>query len=113
MIHAGCLHVKLSFLMMPSDWSVVVAVVGSVGGTCGHTSTCSPPNFLTPRYFGLESRPLLDEPPAFLVAVRIAPIGSAPPTTVTRVTERTKVNACIATTAAAGAGAGAGAGAVS
>src|SRR5579862_1732454 len=31
--------------------------------------TCSPPNFLTPRYCGFESRPLRDEPTPFLCAI--------------------------------------------
>src|ERR1700759_1567627 len=31
--------------------------------------TCSPPNFLTPRRRPAESRPLRDEPPAFLCAI--------------------------------------------
>ena len=33
-------------------------------------TTCSPPYFLTPRYLGLESRPLDEEPPCFLDAKR-------------------------------------------
>src|SRR5436190_3802467 len=33
--------------------------------------TCSPPNFFTPRRFDSESRPLRDEPPAFLCAISV------------------------------------------
>src|ERR1700712_400057 len=33
--------------------------------------TCSPPNFLTPRRRPAESRPLRDEPPAFLCAIAL------------------------------------------
>ena len=32
--------------------------------------TYSPPNFFTPKYFGFESLPFLEVPPAFLVAPR-------------------------------------------
>src|SRR3954468_22486102 len=35
--------------------------------------TFSPPNFLTPRRRPALSRPLRDEPPAFLCAIRLAP----------------------------------------
>src|SRR6185312_6293291 len=35
--------------------------------------TFSPPNFLTPRRRPAVSRPLRDEPPAFLCAIRLAP----------------------------------------
>src|SRR3984893_11900077 len=35
--------------------------------------TASPPNFFTPRRRPLESRPLRDEPPAFLCAIDLAP----------------------------------------
>src|SRR5829696_330111 len=35
--------------------------------------TVSPPNFLTPRRRPAVSRPLRDEPPAFLCAIRLAP----------------------------------------
>src|SRR6266511_349126 len=33
-------------------------------------TTFSPPNFLTPRYCGLLSRPFLDEPTPFLCAMK-------------------------------------------
>src|SRR5689334_15944556 len=36
-------------------------------------STASPPNFLTPRRRPALSRPLREEPPAFLCAIRLAP----------------------------------------
>src|SRR6266566_1934424 len=32
-------------------------------------TTCSPPNFFTPRYCGLLSRPLREEPTPFLCAI--------------------------------------------
>src|SRR6188768_4243628 len=35
--------------------------------------TASPPNFLTPRRRPAVSRPLREEPPAFLCAIRLAP----------------------------------------
>jgi len=34
-------------------------------------STFSPPNFLTPKYLGLESRPFFVDPAVFLVAQRL------------------------------------------
>src|SRR5687768_6347046 len=36
--------------------------------------TVSPPKRLTPSILGFESRPLLDEPPPFLCAMRRAPL---------------------------------------
>jgi hypothetical protein len=38
--------------------------------------TTSPPYFLTPRRFALESRPLLDEPPPFLCAMVVPFVGA-------------------------------------
>jgi hypothetical protein len=35
--------------------------------------TIEPPDALTPKYFGLESRPLRPAPPAFLVAIFLPP----------------------------------------
>src|SRR5690606_18941541 len=36
--------------------------------------TASPPNFFTPRRLECESRPLRDEPPAFLCAICLTPL---------------------------------------
>src|SRR5580693_3008136 len=36
-------------------------------------STCSPPNFFTPRRWPAESRPLREEPPDFLWAIGRSP----------------------------------------
>src|SRR5262245_44151755 len=39
-------------------------------------ATSSPPKRFTPRYLGFESRPLRDEPPAFLCAMGSASLSS-------------------------------------
>src|SRR4026209_2139366 len=39
--------------------------------------TCSPPNFLRPRYWGLLVRPFLDEPTPFLCAMESAALRPA------------------------------------
>lgn len=43
------------------------------------SSLTSPPNFFTPRYFGLESRPFFVDPAVFFVAQRLNVKLNPPP----------------------------------
>ena len=65
-----------------SELGKTILCIGS-GAKChlrSHPLT-SPPNFFTPRFFGLESRPFFVDPAVFLVAHRLNVKLSPPPVT--------------------------------